>query len=50
MFSIFRRKKKEDPADYVFRSGYSPHGCFLFDDGTFGCIRMFKNAKRMKEV
>ena len=35
MFSIFKWKKGEDSADYVFRRGHSPHGCFLFDDGTF---------------
>ena len=38
MFSIFRRKKREDPADYVFRRGHIPGGCYLFDDGTFGTI------------
>ncbi len=38
MFGFLRRKKREDPADYVFRRGYSPHGCFLFEDGTFGYI------------
>ena len=27
-------KREEDPADYVFRAGYSPHGSFLFEDGT----------------
>jgi len=38
MFSIFRRKKKGDPADYVFRRGHIPGGYYLFDDGTFGTI------------
>ncbi len=38
MFGFLRRKKREDPADYVSRRGYSPHGCFLFEDGTFGYI------------
>ena len=40
MFGFLRRKKKpkEDPADYVFRSDRSPGGSFLFDDGTFGYI------------
>lgn len=32
------RVRKTDPADYVFRAGYSPHGCYLFEDGTFGYI------------
>ena len=39
MFGFLKRKKKrEDPADYVFDSRYSPHGSFLFEDGTFGYI------------
>lgn len=40
MFGFLKRKKKpkEDPADYVFRSDRSPGGSFLFDDGTFGTI------------
>ena len=39
MFGFLRRKKKrEDPADYVFDRRYSPHGSFLFEDGTFGYI------------
>ena len=40
MFGFLKRKKKpkEDPADYVFRSDRSPGGSFLFDDGTFGYI------------
>ena len=36
MFRLFN--KKEDPADYVFRRGHIPGGCYLFDDGTFGTI------------
>ena len=36
MFRLFN--KKEDPADYVFRRGHIPRGCYLFDDGTFGTI------------
>ena len=40
MFGFLSRnsKQEEDPADYVFRAGYSPHGSFLFEDGTFGYI------------
>ena len=30
--------KFRNPVDYVFNWEYSPHGCYLFDDGTFGYI------------
>ena len=30
--------KFRNPADYMFRAEYSPHGCYLFDDGTFGYV------------
>lgn len=31
-------RKNNEPADYVFDPRYSIGGCYLFDDGTVGCI------------
>jgi hypothetical protein len=31
-------RRYNDPADYVFDPNYSIGGCYLFDDGTVGCI------------
>ena len=30
--------KFRNPTDYVFSWEYSPQGCYLFDDGTFGYV------------
>ena len=33
-----KRIPKDSPSDYVFGCGHEFHGCYLFDDGTFGYI------------
>ena len=35
---VYRLFEKEHPENFVFGEGYSPHGNFLFSDGTYGYI------------